>query len=188
MDVYLIRHTSLAILSGICYGQSDVEPADSFSDEVQTLRSNLPKDIEHFTTYSSPSNRCLRLARELVAGDIITDDRLLELNFGDWELQQWDDIPSARLERWMENFVAEPCPNGESYEDLFERVMDFWKELQNTQDHNVVLITHGGVIRCLLSHVLNIPLESSFRLEIGLGSVSAVSLNHGRPKVRYINR
>ena len=41
MKLHLIRHTSLNIPSGICYGQSDVDVSDNFHSEQSLLREKL---------------------------------------------------------------------------------------------------------------------------------------------------
>ncbi|HEX5538399.1 MAG TPA: histidine phosphatase family protein, partial [Methylophilaceae bacterium] len=97
MELYLIRHTTPEIAKGVCYGQSDIDLAASFDDELALLRAKLP--LAPAVIYSSPSQRCLKLATA-IAGDwpIQQDPRLMELHFGEWELRQWDDIPREQLD------------------------------------------------------------------------------------------
>ena len=92
MKLFLIRHTSLQVPSGICYGQSDIDVASSFMNEALVTQQKLissPFDA----IYASPLQRCLKLANTLNLGEPMTDNRLMELNFGDWEMSAWDDIP-----------------------------------------------------------------------------------------------
>jgi alpha-ribazole phosphatase len=96
MDVYLVRHTTPDVDSGVCYGQADVGLADSFESEWLILRSKLA----HLATpvvFSSPLQRCAKLAQRAVDhfnfSSPFIDARLMELNFGDWELKAWQDIP-----------------------------------------------------------------------------------------------
>ena len=42
MEIYLIRHTSVSVEAGICYGQSDVPVAESFAAEAAQVRAKLP--------------------------------------------------------------------------------------------------------------------------------------------------
>ena len=60
MEIYLIRHTTPKIDKGVCYGQSDIELADSFSMEFKEISKSIPKTFEK--VYSSPLKRCTRLA------------------------------------------------------------------------------------------------------------------------------
>jgi Histidine phosphatase superfamily (branch 1) len=78
MDIYLVRHTKTDTVKGLCYGQSDVALADSFSDEVLQLQHKLPELNDGYKVFSSPLTRCLQLAEQF-SETVTTDDRLLEL-------------------------------------------------------------------------------------------------------------
>ena len=92
MNITLIRHTEVSIEKGICYGQSDIELANSFEKEKIVIQNKLKPDVFDIT-YSSPLKRCKKLAKALFADkEIVYDNRLMELNFGDWEGKHWDDI------------------------------------------------------------------------------------------------
>ncbi len=188
MDIYLIRHTSVDVDSDICYGQLDIDLSDRFPEESKEIREKLPVSMEDAVIYSSPLSRCHRLASELATADTHFDDRLKELDFGEWEGKKWDDIDSEKLQEWMRDFVNVSCPGGESYLDLKERVLDWWDELLEKDNEYVVVVTHAGVIRCLLSQVLEIPLSKSFRIAIDRGNIAAISVNDQRYTVKFINR
>ncbi len=186
MEIYLIRHTTPDILPGICYGQSDLDLADSFTKEYAILREKLPEKLDQ--VYSSPLFRCKELALEL-GFPITLDKRLKEYDFGDWEMLPWKDIPKGDMEEWMKDFVSVAPPNGESYHALFQRVESFWDELlQNDPDEVIALTIHGGVIRSLLALLLEIPLKNAFRLHLDYGSICKVTFEKGLPLVHYINR
>ncbi len=113
----------------------------------------------------------------------------MELHFGDWEMHSWNDLEGPHLQHWMQDFVHVACPNGESYEHLFQRCQAFLQEkVEIHPDETLVLVTHGGVIRAMVSYVLGLPLENSFRLEFGYGSVSLVMLNQEAGQVKFLNR
>ena len=65
MDIYLIRHTEVAVGRSIAYGQSDVALADTYDEQYGRLRQHLPE--EPVTLFSSPLSRCRRLAEVLAA-------------------------------------------------------------------------------------------------------------------------
>jgi len=128
MDIYLIRHTQTATDPGLCYGQSDIALADSFADEMAKLHDKLPEFDDDCTVYSSPLTRCLQLA-ETFSDTVTTDTRLQELDFGEWEGKRFDDIDAAVLQHWTNNFVTAAPPNGENFEDLYQRAGSFWQDL-----------------------------------------------------------
>lgn len=166
MDVYVIRHTRLAIDNERCYGQSEVELADSFADEAKELKLQLPDSF--CAVYSSPLQRCTALAQTL-STDFETSPALLEYHFGDWELMRWNDIDQQQLDQWMNNFVEVGPPSGETLVAMSQRVAGFITELRKLDHQRVLLVTHGGVIRCIWACLLNIPLDQIFKISVGYG-------------------
>lgn len=169
MEIILIRHTTPKIAKGICYGQSDIDVTDTFSEEIKPIIKELSTDSET-VFYSSPLKRCKKLAEKL-ADKIIFDDRLKELDFGDWELQNWNDINKKELDIWMNDFVKVAATNGESYLDLHARTTSFLLEIAKQQHKKIVIITHAGVIRSLYSFINKTSLETSFDLKLQYGQV-----------------
>lgn len=187
MEIYLVRHTTVDIEPGLCYGQSDVPLSTSFATEAETVREKL-MPLDGFFVYSSPLSRCWKLVEFLHSGAVRIDPRLLEMHFGIWEQRHWDDIGDEHLKIWMADFVNQQCSGGESYRDVFERVVAFWNELRQQEFDRVLIVTHGGVIRALLTHLLDIPLQNAFRIVIDFGSVTKIrELDYG-PVIDYVNR
>lgn len=122
--IYLIRHTRVDVAAGVCYGQSDVPLAESFVDESAQLKENLTFPAQA-VVMSSPLQRCLLLAKSMFdESKIVVDDRLLEMYFGDWEMQAWVDLDPIILAHWGNNFVHTSSLNEESLEQMSQRVMD----------------------------------------------------------------
>lgn len=160
MEIYLIRHTTPHIEKGICYGQSDVPLANSFENEWQALKDKLP--IAADVIFSSPLSRCMVLASKLgVHYDVpvIQNDRLKELNFGDWEMKQWNNIDQKILHEWMDNYLNVKCPGGESYQDLAERVQLFLTNLKTEGHSKVIIVTHHGAMKAMHSILKNVDLK-----------------------------
>ncbi len=187
MEIYVVRHTQVKIGTQCCYGQADVPLADSFKTEVENVQGKLPS-LHGSLVYSSPLNRCRKLAEQLSQGTIQFDPRLMELDFGAWELKCWDEIDKISLKTWTENFVNQGCPDGESFQQLFTRVIAFWEDVCLQPVDLVLVVTHAGVIRALLAHLLHIPLEHVMRIGIDYGGVSRIHLDQYGPIVHYINR
>lgn len=159
MEIYLIRHTTPFVKQGICYGQTDLELDVSFKQEASEVLKKMPQSVD--VVYSSPLKRCSKLAA-LIDETYLIDPRLIELNFGNWELQAWDEIPSTEIESWYRDFVNTPAFNGESYLELSKRAFSFFEEIISLNYKSIAVVTHSGVIRALLSFYYNIPLEKSF--------------------------
>ena len=85
MKVVLIRHTHVDVPKGTCYGWTDVAVAPTFEAEAaQTLQAlQEHKPFDH--VFSSPLTRARKLAAYCGYPQPETDDRLKEMNMGEWE-------------------------------------------------------------------------------------------------------
>lgn len=183
MEIYLIRHTQTASQKGLCYGQTDVELADSFFDDAREILKKLPANL---LVFSSPLLRCTRLG-QLISTDVILDNRLLEINFGDWENLLFSEIETEKLQQWTENFVSLAPPKGESFSQLYSRVESFWSDLFKFKDEKIVIVTHAGVIRAILAKVLDLPLEKAFVFRVDFGSVHKLRYENNFTYIEFLN-
>jgi alpha-ribazole phosphatase len=187
VDIYLIRHTKTEAVAGLCYGQSDVALADTFTVEAQRIQEKLPELSPDCLIFSSPLTRCVQLA-EIFQRPMRTDARLQEVNFGDWENRRFDDIDVDLLKHWTDSFVTDPPPNGESFTDLCQRAANFWDELlANQPAGQVLLITHAGVIRALFAHILQLPPANAFKFRVDVGSVHKLQHINDYTYLHYTN-
>lgn len=143
MQLYLIRHPRPQVSAGLCYGQTDLPLAEDVAACAASLRAALPSDAPCFT---SPSQRCRLLAERLHPVPVV-DARLMEMHFGLWEMQAWDDIPREALDAWAADPLGFVPPGGESVSALQARVLDFLAQHQHLPA--LTLVTHGGVIKLL---------------------------------------
>lgn len=143
MKITLIRHTRVAVETGICYGWSDVGVAPSFETEASRVKENISNE-QFDIVYSSPLSRCRKLAAFCGFHEPILDDRLKELNFGEWEMKKWDDLTDPRLELWYKDWIHLPAGGGESYEKQCRRVAQFLDELRHSGHTDACIFTHPG--------------------------------------------
>ena len=174
MKIRIVRHTQVALPSGICYGFSDVPLAASWEKDILKVTEQI-QDTEGCLVYSSPLTRCKILAEKL-SKNVIPDDRLKELNFGKWELQPWDKIDGPEADRWMKDYVNFRCPDGESYIDLCERVKAFLTDLQSNLFASCIIVTHAGVMHAANTILKHTPLHQSFETKIAFGEIMELSL------------
>jgi alpha-ribazole phosphatase len=178
MEVYLVRHTETVCEKGICYGQSDVGIRKPYDVIFESILNQLPQDA---ILYSSPLQRCAILAKHIQKNtqieSIIEDSRLMEMNFGDWELKSWDAIPREVLDPWMEHFVTINVPNGESFVDLDTRVREFLdNDISKGHTKPIIIVAHSGVIRSILCRINNLPLQEAFKTPLDYGAVIKVEI------------
>ncbi len=160
MHIYLIRHTTPDVQKGTCYGQTDLDVTDTFTNEVAHIQPFISDAIE--TVYSSPLQRCKKLADALFpTKDIIINNDLMELNCGSWEMQLWDAIPKTEMHPWQNDFINVIVPGGESYVQLYDRVVKCFEEIK-AAGKTAAIVAHGGVLRSIVAYLTQTPLKESF--------------------------
>lgn len=185
MDIFLIRHTTPAVTYGTCYGFADLDLAPTFTEEAGRIQALLPG--KHFAVYASPLQRCSKLATFLFGETFLTDERLKEVNFGDWEMQTWEDIAVTDAKHWMTDYLNQPVPNGESYSQLYTRSIAAFQDII-TSGKDTAIVTHGGVIRSVLAYATGTPIAESYNLtRVEYGGVVHLHRNGNGFEVKGIN-
>lgn len=178
MEILLIRHTTPDVEPGTCYGQTDLDVNGSFKEETSAIKKVITEFQPNFI-YSSPLIRCSKLAKSLFPNHSVRlDDRLMEMSFGRWEKQLWQDISKDELDIWANDFMNLSPPNGESFNDFIGRIDSFEIEsMKKITAEKIVLVTHSGVIRSFLMKHLNIPSDKIFNLQLNYGAVIKIDVH-----------
>ena len=146
MEVILIRHTSVDVPKGTCYGQSDVPLRDTFKQEAEVTKQNLAQYLPFDKVYSSPLTRASKLAAYCGFPQPRLDNRLKEMHMGNWEMQLYDEIDDMYIDDWYKDYMNLPTPGGEGFRDVYQRVSDFLDELKTMPYKRVAIFAHGGVL------------------------------------------
>lgn len=163
MEIYLIRHTSVDVPAGYAYGQTDVPLKPSFPEEAEVVKQQL-SSLTFDKVWTSPLSRCVRLATYCGYPEAVKEDRIKEVNFGDWEMKSWNELSAdPRSEAWFKDWVHISTPNGESLTDQYKRVSDFLDEVRKSGLRKVCLFAHGGVLTCARVYMNEYPLEDAFK-------------------------
>lgn len=130
---------------------------------------------------TSPMLRCHAFATELAEKldlPLRVDDGWREMSFGDWEGQIRDELfarEGERIAAFYRDPVGCPPPNGEAADVLQTRVVQAYQRvLQESGGRRVLVVSHGGVIRALLAHVLGMPLDRLFTLDVPYACLSGL--------------
>lgn len=181
MEIYLVRHTKTILDKNICYGQTDINIEEPFEESFSKIIDLLPNNFSKI--YSSPLSRCTRLADYIAQNkdadvQVVSDARLKELHFGEWEQKKWNEIDRKTLDAWGIDYVNYRVPGGESFTDLYKRVVDFIENnlLLPNPSEPIIIITHAGVIRSILCHLFQHPLKDAFDIKVGYGSIFRVRI------------
>ena len=127
-----------------------------------------PNALNYVASPLARTRQTMQIAREalgLSETGFSLDDRLLEINFGDWEGRSWAEVkrddPEEYLARHADGF-GHAVPGGESYAMVTERVVSWLASVTEP----TVVVSHGGVMRCLRGHVLGLPSAAILQLEV----------------------
>jgi len=129
--------------------------------------------------YSSPIERAKHTA-EIVAKhnslDVITDDRLIELDMGKFTGVPYDEIFTSHGNVFMKfyNGELEIAHNGvETFTEVKKRVLSIVDHvIEKHPDQNVVLVTHMDPIKAMLSTVVDLSPTNLFELIIANASLN----------------
>jgi len=165
----MVRHTSVDVKAGVCYGFSDVPLNPSFEGEAAIIKQELQKE-SYDKIYSSPLSRCVLLADYCGFPDAELDTRIKEFNFGDWEMKSLSEIDFLEAQAWMNDWLNYPSKNGESYKMMQERVNNFVDEVKS-KNQNICIFTHSGVIRLIHVYLGLCSIEESFEFPVEYGQI-----------------
>ena len=161
MKVYNVRHGETDWNKDRrLQGRSDIELNEYGIKLAEFTRDGL-KDIKFDYIFSSPLKRAYKTA-EIIRGDrnipIVTDDRIMEMSFGENE-----GIPAAEMPPDFQLFFDSPldyvpAKGGETYKELCARARDFFVSVLQPlslkdPDANVLLVAHGAFNKALLVHM-----------------------------------
>ncbi|WP_394256251.1 alpha-ribazole phosphatase family protein [Vibrio harveyi] len=158
LNIYLLRHGKVNAAPGL-HGQADLKVDEAEQYKIAQTWQQTGRVVEGII--SSPLSRCHDLAEILAEQQLLplsVEPQLQELDFGDF-----DGIPFDMLsEHWnkLDAFWTAPAlhtlPNAESLDDFSHRVTCAWSQIINDINDNLLIVTHGGVIRMILAHVLGV--------------------------------
>jgi len=134
---------------------------------------------------TSPLRRCADFAQEFAksAGLAIRiEHQFKEVSFGDWEGKTADEIlatDTACITSYWRDPINTSPPNGENLLSFEARVVKAWENmLTEFKGQHILLLSHAGVMRILLCHLLAMPLSELFKLDVALAKASRIQIQH----------
>lgn len=197
LNVYIVRHgeTDTNKTLSINGSGTNLPLNETGIKQVATLRDSF--DINKIDcVYASPLLRAKQTAEILDQGkhNIIYDDRLQEMNYGNWDGASASEIhekyPQAFDELGYFNESYSNYCTGETYEHLAKRLMNFWNELVNKyRNESIMLVFHGTASRSLVQNILGSSQIAAIG-EIQNAGVVKISVDDQTKKafLRYYNR
>ena len=168
MKLYFIRHGQTDWNNeGKIQGSQDTELNDiGINQAIELSKKVLESNIEFSKIYSSKQKRALKTAEILshyTNVNYIHIDGLEEINLGDWEGLSWKavrDTYPKEYDEWYSNRRYSKSHNGESYQDMLDRVLEALHRIIAINNDDLVIVTHSAVIMCLQCFLTDTPFDN----------------------------
>lgn len=189
--IVLLRHArSTANGDGVLAGRASGVTLDETGAEQAGLAAERLAGIDFAAVVSSPLERCQQTAAAVTAMPLHLDERFTECDYGEWSGRPLTELASEPL--WAA-IQAKPSevhfPNGERMADMRERVVAGvadW-DARLGEDATWLLVSHGDLIKTVLSHALGQDFDDFQRILIDPASISVVRWAQPRPHVVTMN-
>lgn len=115
------------------------------------------------------------------------EERLVELNYGNWEGRAVKDVSADEWARWKQDLSFAP-PHGESLQSVADRVSSLMAELMkegnkhhsetnghtNEQIGDIALFTHVSPIKSAIADCLEVSQQSTWNMFVAQASISTI--------------
>ena len=155
-------------------GRTDIPLNDTGRLMARSAQSEY-KDVHFDVCFSSPLKRALETAQILLEGrniPIITDDRLVEMSFGEYEgIENSFRIPGCPINVMFERpeqYVSS-IGGAETFDELYKRTGSFLKEVVEPllkDGKDVLIVGHGMMNTSIICQIRNIPIKDFWSVGI----------------------
>lgn len=192
--IYLLRHAQSEFNEkGIFQGRldSDLTPLGYVQSRL-SAQELIKENIQ--VIYSSPQRRAYKTALtigDMLGLDVIVDDRLKEMSFGDYEGTPFWVMAEKYKEiflNWLSNPLKYPLPTQENMEEFEERVRSFTNHLIKDQHEKTLVVAHGGTLHAIVCLTLGLGLEKLWNIHMDNAAITRLVYNDGRYYIDYLNR
>ncbi len=189
MTIYLFRHGETDWNKAKrLQGQSDI-PLNAFGRELALKTSEALKGVRFDAAFSSPLCRASETARIILAGSktpLTLDARLKEINFGEWEGQEFAAAKKDKAHPLYDFFCRPeqyiPPAGAETFREAMARGREFLEEQimpLEEKSANVLIVAHGAFNRALVNPVAGIPLEDFWHIGLANCAATILALKNG---------
>jgi probable phosphoglycerate mutase len=159
--------------AGLLIGRSDAALTPHGRGQAERLAKHLAGlGVEHVLT--SPLRRARDTAAPIaVACDrpVDVDERLIEIDYGEWEGAAFGDLEPAAITRWRGDGSFAP-PGGESLEVAAERAASFCEEW--LAERFVVAVSHVSPIKAAVTWTLRVAPVLAWRMRLDVASITRI--------------
>jgi len=186
----VVRHPETeANVDGRWVGRGNAPFTEVGSAQLQRLVDAIV-EFAPDVVYSSPLERACVPAREAAARlgvPHMIDERLHELDFGEAEGLTIEEAEEAGIEFHFKSEDRPVAAGGESRRDIMDRTAAFLDEALSTHER-VAVVTHGGVMRSALVHLMDLPLDAIWAFHIRNAQVAELTVADGWGRLEWFRQ
>jgi alpha-ribazole phosphatase/probable phosphoglycerate mutase len=137
---------------------------------------------------SSPLSRCRDFAEAMAERHglpVTIDARLMEVAFGVWEGRTATELEQAEpgiMHRFYHDPEGHRPAGAEPLDQFSARVVAAWTDMLATHaGRHVLVVTHAGVIRAAMAHLLAAPLATMYRIHVENAGITRFRMDGQRP-------
>lgn len=194
MKLCLVRHgQTQANLEGVYSGISETPLTQTGVSQAKELGDILqPACFDKvFCSELGRAQHTMRLILEPCNVPVITEPRLNEMNFGDWELRHHRDLQNQDAENyaaWCKDWQNVIPTNGEGFQLFSQRVQAIAQDfLRQQSEENILIVSHQGVLSLFIATLLNMPAASLWHFVIEQGAWSSIEIRDGFATLKTLN-
>lgn len=177
----LVRHPeTVANVDGRLVGRGDTPYTPQGVRQRELLVARIAA-WEPDVIVSSPLRRACEVAEEAqarCAGDLVMDERLTELDFGVAEGLTYAEIARRDIVFDFRSLDAPVCEGGESRRSIYLRSAAVASD-HASRAERVAIVSHGGVFRSLLAHLIGLPIDYIWSFDIRPAAVCEIRVIDG---------
>lgn len=195
-NIYIIRHGETdSNIRHACLGHKDVPLNENGIKQAEELAERL-KDQKIDIVYSSPLNRAIETIKPSKAqwncAPITMSFALTERDYGIWEDMTFEEIEAqypTEYKAWHEDWTGYKIPEGESSQEVQNRVNVFMKKIiNNHRGKNIAVVTHLGTARHILSYLLGLSTAQSWLFTLDNARYAVIELDDdNKPLLKGLN-
>jgi len=194
--VLLVRHGLTAATGTALTGRTPGIPLDDRGRAQAAAVARRLAQVRLDAIVSSPLDRCAETAAVIAAEqegiEVQSDERLVEVGYGDWtgqSLRKLSREPLWRVVQAHPSAVTFPGPGGEQLADVQRRAITAIRDWNARlgADAAYLICSHGDVIKAVLADSLGLHLDFFQRIQVDPCSLSVIRYTPLRPFVERVN-
>ena len=179
--IYLVRHGETAAnRARLALGRADPPLTERGNEQADALaRALADSGVEKI--FSSPLLRARETAAAIAGAlhrDVDVDDRLVEMDYGEWDERSFSEFPPEDLARWRRDATFAP-PGGESLLAVGERIATVCQDLVDGPP--VIVVSHVSPIKAAAIWAMDADPLLAWRMHLDVASISRIGAPNRQP-------